>query len=209
MELLKGDAGPVFIVLYLLPGFLGTVVYDYLAVGEKPSLSERIFHVLALDLLSSLLVHVVFGVPLGVFAEVAENASVTEFIEIIVRNNLLYLSMAAIVISVGFSVINNNNALYRILNRFKITDKAGSVDVWQEAFRNNRRTWVRVTFASGRLLIGWPRLYSLTGKPRELFLSEATWWTPKGNGEFSQEDVVGAGVYLSDFSEVTVIELLK
>jgi len=209
MELLKGDAGPVFIVLYLLPGFLGTVVYDYLVVAGKRDIFERLFHVLALNVLSSLLVHVVFGLPLGVFAEVTENASVTEFIEIIVRNNLLYLSLASIAISVGFAVVNNNNMLYKLLNRVKITDRVGSVDVWQEVFRSNPRAWVRVTFSDGRLLIGWPRLYSLTGKQRELFLTEAAWWNPKGNGEFSQDDVAGAGVYLADFSTVRSIELYE
>ena len=42
MDFLKGDAGPVFMALYLLPGLLGTVVYDYLVEGEKRDNVERI-----------------------------------------------------------------------------------------------------------------------------------------------------------------------
>lgn len=209
MELLKGDAGPVFIVLYLLPGVLGVVVYDYLISGERKGVIEQIFLVLALDVVSSLLVHVVFRVPLGVFAEVTEDASVTEFIELIVRNNLLYLSIASVLISAGFAFANKDNLLYNILRNIGVVNRIGSVDVWQEVFRRSRRMWVRVTFSDGRILVGWPSIYSLSGRPRELFLSDATWWNPKGNGEYAQVEVIGAGVYLSDFSKVTAIELLK
>jgi len=51
-------------LLYLLPGFLGAVVYYYLVEGEKPDNFERVIHALALTLASSLVVHGIFHLRL-------------------------------------------------------------------------------------------------------------------------------------------------
>jgi hypothetical protein len=57
--------------------------------------------------------------------------------------------------------------------------------------------------------VGWVRFYSQFGDPRELFLADATWFETDGTGAIMPNDVAGPGVYISDFSTVTSIELLE
>ncbi len=41
-DFLKGDSGAVYIVLYLLPGFLGMAIYDYLVEGQPREVFDKI-----------------------------------------------------------------------------------------------------------------------------------------------------------------------
>lgn len=63
-EVLKGQTGAVFLFLYLLPGFLGSLVYEFAVEGRKRDNFERIVAALVLTLLSSVSLKVVLGITL-------------------------------------------------------------------------------------------------------------------------------------------------
>ncbi len=208
-EFLKGQAGPVFILLYLLPGFLGAVVYNYLVERDKPSNFDRIIDALLLTLASSLIVHILFTVPLLPSFNVPKDSSPASIISIFLSRNILYISICSVVISIIFACLNNHNVIYDVLNWTKITYKNSNSDVWYDTFYKYRKYWVCIRFYDGRSLVGWPKYYSKTGAPRELFLADATWYETLEDGRYEPIDVVGAGVYISDFSTVIGIELLE
>jgi hypothetical protein len=207
-EVLKGGSGAVFLFLYLFPGFLGTLVYDFLVEGQRPENFERIVAALALTLVTSALIKFVFGLPLLPLA-IDDKAPVSAVIDGFVGSRLLWGTLGSVVLAAGFAALNNSGALYKFLGAIGLTYKESSRDVWSDTFRKYRGEWVRINFADGRSLIGWPRFYSKSGDPREIFIAEATWWTPDDAGAVSMSDVSGPGVYLSDFAGVTSIELLK
>jgi len=208
MDFLKGGVVAVFIAFYLLPGLLGTVVYDYLVEGEKRDNFERVLHAFVLTLVSTLMVHGVFGLPLLPAGDVGNDTPVTRVLEAVLDKNLLYVSCSSVFIAVAVAALNNHGVIYRLLKALKLTHKVSSVDVWQDTFNRHARQWIRVTFSDGRVLVGWPKHYSATGKPRELFVANATWWVTDENGEVGTIDITGPGVYIADFSRVTMVELL-
>lgn len=207
-EVLKGGTGATFLFLYLFPGFLGSLVYDFLVEGRKRENFERIIAALVLTLVSSVVLHVVFAVPLLPDA-VDREAPVATVIAAFFGRNLLYESLLSTAIAVIFAVANNFRLIYSALNLLRVTDKYSSVDVWSDIFDKYRGFWLKVEFSDGRSLIGWPRFYSLLGDPRELFLADATWLESDTDGTIVARDVEGAGVYIYDFSTVRCIEMLR
>ena len=207
-EVLKGGTGAVFLFLYLLPGFLGSLVYDFLVEGRKRDNFERIVAALVLTLLSSVAMKSVLGLSL-LPVKVDDHAPTAKVIDAFVGRNLLIGSVLSIVIATLLAVLNNTRILYKALNFVRFTTKTSSVDVWADTFDRYRGFWISLRFSDGRLLVGWPQFYSQFGDPRELFLAEATWWEPDPAGGFATKDVAGAGVYISDFSEIEAIEVLK
>lgn len=207
-EVLKGGSGALFLFLYLFPGFLGSLVYDFLIEGRKRDNFERIVAALALTLLSSVALKAVLGMallPVGL----GTDASLVTVIDAFVGRNLLYGSIASIAIAALLAMLNNSRLAYQLLNALRITTKASSVDVWADAFDRYRGFWIRLRFADGRMLVGWPQFYSQFGDPRELFLADATWWERDESGALTTRDVDGAGVYVVDFSRIEAIEVLQ
>jgi hypothetical protein len=123
-------------------------------------------------------------------------------------SNMLYTTAIAVVISVCLAVLHNYGLVLWAARKLRITYKTSTVDVWQDVFYKFRGYWIRITFTDGKELIGWPRYFSAVGQPRELFVADATWWLKGDDGILTSIDVVGEGVYISDFSSVTAIALL-
>jgi hypothetical protein len=207
-DVLKGEAGPLFLLLYLLPGFLGAVMYYYLVEGEKPDNFERVIHALALTLASSLVVHGIFHFSLLPDITLTKDTSSLGVLNAVLGRSLLYITVMSVIIEVVFAILVNHDIILGFLRRLKITYKTSTVDVWQDTFYKYNGYWLRLRFSDGRSLIGWPQYYSPTGKPREIFIADATWWEPDQNGDLTSIDITGPGVYISDFSTVTAIELL-
>jgi len=63
VELLPADSAVLFLFLYLLPGFLGLVVYGYLREGKPTENFDRVVIAFALALVSGILVHAAFQMP--------------------------------------------------------------------------------------------------------------------------------------------------
>jgi hypothetical protein len=122
--------------------------------------------------------------------------------------NLLYMSCSSVLIAISLAVLNNYGLPLRLFRSIKVTYKTSAVDVWQDIFYTFRRYWIRITFSDGRELVGWPMYFSAVGKPRELFIADATWLLTNEDGVSVSVDVSGPGVYIADFTKVTTIALL-
>lgn|GEM_PF-5970834 len=206
-EFLKGGSGAVFIFFYLLPGFLGAMLYDYLSERDKPTNFDRIIDALVLTLVSSVLVHLCFGVPLLPTIKVDDHTAVTDIVSLFISKNILYISLCSVVISIIFSFLNNYGIIYYVLRFIKFTYKNGNLDVWYDTFCKHQGYWICIRYSDGRSLVGWAKFYSSYGKPRELFIAEANWWEPNPDGTITASEVL-PGVYISDFTNVLSIELL-
>ena len=207
-KLAEGEAGALFLLLFLLPGFLGAIVYDYLVEREKPENFDRILEALVLTLLSALVVHVAFSLPMLPTSATAKDSPLPEVIGAFLTTTTLYTTACSVALAVLFALSNNRDLFYGSLRRLRLTYKTSDGDVWQDVFYRHRGYWVQLRYEDGTTLVGWPSYYSAIGRPRELFLAEATWYPMTPNGPGPSEDVVGAGVYVADFSKIVSIELL-
>ncbi|MEI6557247.1 MAG: DUF6338 family protein [Rhodospirillaceae bacterium] len=154
MDFIKSLAGVALVPFYLLPGLLGTVVYDYLVEGEKRDNLERVLHAFVLTLVNALLVHEVVGTPLISNIDVSGEAQVSKIASALLDRNLLILALSASILSLVFAVVNNHDLLYRALRWLKVTYKVSSVGVWKDSFNKNPQVWLHITFPDRRSLIG-------------------------------------------------------
>jgi hypothetical protein len=208
-EFLKGGTDAVALVLYLLPGFLGMAVYDYLVEGPPREIFDRVVFALSMTLVSAVCVHLILKVPMIPFIVIKKDSNVFELVGSIVGSNMVYTTIASALISIILAALNNYGVILAAARAVRLTYKTSAVDVWQDVFYKFRGYWIRVTFVDGRELIGWPRYFSSVGQPRELFVADATWWLKDESGVITSIDVNGEGVYISDFTTVAAIALLS
>ena len=208
-DFLKGDSGAVYVFLYLLPGFLGLAVYDYLVEGQPREIFDKVVFALSIALVSYLVVSVLFAMPMVPGLALGKDSNAATVLSLLLGRNLVYVSAVSVVLSIVLAFLTNYGIPLWIFQQLRLTYKTSSVDVWQDTFYRFRGYWVKITYSDGRELIGWPQYFSAVGKPRELFLREATWWSVDDDGQPTSIDVEGPGVYVSDFTAVTAIELLE
>lgn len=215
MEGVPGELTAFLLVMYLLPGFLGVVVHDFLAETKRSESFGRFVAALTLSLLSNIVV----GLATGKAVEIPEFGDKPELAKIItafVTWRLVWLTLVAGALGFVVAYVNNRKWLYRALRALGITNRTGRVDVWQDVFNTYRGRWLQLHYKDGRTLIGWPRFYSEYGEARELFLSDAAWRVPApaaghahGAAPAAQEmNVAGPGVYVGNFEEVLGIDVL-
>jgi len=111
MEGLPGEPSTLFLFFFLLPGFLGLQVYDYLTVGGKRDGLQKIVTALCLTLLSDLAVRALVGIELIQLPQITKETPVSEVLGKFLGLNLLYLSVASIVLAAVFAVLNNHGIL--------------------------------------------------------------------------------------------------
>ena len=197
------------LLLYLLPGFLGGVIYEAVAEARQRTTFERLLIALVLTLLATLLSHWIFATPLFPSIKISPKSSLDSVLAAFVGRNLAVASAISALIGLAAAWIQNKGWLYDLLRSLGITSRTGGIDVWHEVFSRNRQIWVQVRFKDGRLLIGWPEHYSEDGDQKELFVADATWLIPQRSGRPDQlMDVAGPGVYVVDWKAIEAIEIL-
>jgi len=208
-ELSAVDSPALFLFLFLLPGFLGLLVYGFLVQGEPQDKFDRLVTAFALSLVASLIVSYLVGYPIVPGPAVTATTSFSVILKTMIGRSLLDTSIVAVLIAGSLAWLNNHGKIYNILNYLKISYKTSNSDVWQDVFYRHRAFWLQLEFRDGRKLVGWPKYFSATGKARELFLADATWYLTDESGVESTLDVDGPGIYIVDMTLVTGIEILK
>ena len=208
-DALMANSPVLFLFLYLLPGFVGMVVYGFLVEGEPRDTFDRLVTAFVLSLLAALCVHFVVGEPLVPVLPVTAATPMSVVLQGLIDRDLLYCSIVAMLSAIVMAFLNNHGMIYEVINRLKISYKISNTDVWRDVFYRHRGFWVKLEFSDGRTLLGWPKYFSATGKPREMFVADATWSTVDEDGVVTSMDVAGPGVYLPDLNGVTNLEILK
>lgn len=155
------------------------------------------------------MVHAIFSIPIVPNITIETDTPVTDILNAMLTTSVFYTSMVSVVIVINLAILNNHGIIYAAARKLKLTYRSSNADVWQDTFYKYEGYWICIRFSDGRSLIGWPRYYSPAGKPKELFVADATWWRPDLTGNPTTTDVIGPGVYISDFDDIVAIELLE
>ena len=197
------------LLLYILPGLIGYLIYESLASVVKRDVFDKIIFSLSLTLVSALITNVLFSIPLVPNIIDSQTTNLSAILDVFVRTNLLYTSTVACIIGILFAGIRNLGVFYTIFGWFRITKRTGMIDPWHQVFSTFQRRWIMLSFSDGTKLIGWPKYYSEDGTRKELFLADATWHSPssgEGGSKYREEEVEGEGVFVSNFDNVKSIE---
>ncbi len=194
------------VLLVLLPGLVGLLVFTNLAVdGERDPL-DRIVIALVLSMLAG----VVTDLTLSVSAiHAAAKESVPSLLDHYSSPATLARTCVAVAMSAAAAVAQNRGWIYGIARLIGLTPRTGRIDVWHEVFAGlpDEGRWVHLLFKDGKRLLGAPESYSLTGREPSIFLADARWYIPRESGEKSEE-VLGDGVLVTNFEEVLAVEVL-
>lgn len=188
---LNGGNITLYVFFLLLPGLLGSIIYDYFLEGEKRDNTDRVATALILTLISSLSMQYLFSMPILPKIEITNETRIDIIINAFLAKSLLCTSLLSSAIAFVFALLNNYEIIYGALRKAGITIKVSKSDVWQDMFYQNRGYWIKVSFKDGRSLVGWPKLFSSNEKPREIFVADATWYRMSEDGDATATDVSG------------------
>jgi len=218
-DVLTPNSSVLFLFIFLLPGFLGLLVYGSLREGKAVSNFDRVIIAFVLALVSSLcvfmgslLLHLIFGtavIPMIPAYKLSSTTSAPDVLGFMVNVGLFASSVVAVLLSFAAAVLNNANVIQNQLIRMKLSNKRSNNDVWSDVFYKLRGYWVRLEFKDGRSLTGWTESYSASGEPRELFIANATWSHVDETGKVISVDIEGPGVYIPDLGEISNIAILS
>jgi hypothetical protein len=218
-DVLTGNSSVLFLFIFLLPGFLGLLVYGALREGKAMQNFDRVIIAFVLALVSSLcvfmgslLLHLVFGtpvIPMIPAFKLSNTTSAPDVLGLMVNVGLFASSVVAVLLSFAVAILNNANVIQNKLIRMKLSNKRSNNDVWSDVFYKLRGYWVRLEFKDGRSLTGWTESYSASGEPRELFIANATWSHVDETGKVIAVDIEGPGVYVPDLGEISNIAILS
>ena len=199
----------IFILVLTLPGFLGYLVFNRLAVGSFDDAFEKVgcvilFNVLAITLLTLLNV----ANPIGGF-----NAATLTYANMVSFSRTIFplLSLICALLAVIAALILNSDVVSRFLITHGLTRKSSNRSVLADVVAAHRDCFMKVRFKSGGYVIGHPRRYSLDGEENALFLDKAARRPPKeaGLAQPLEYEIEGPGVLLVNFDDILVIEVLN
>lgn len=206
------DAATFAILLFLLPGLIGLLVFERIAeISRTRTAFDKIVVGAALAITSTAITNWVlsiFGAPLIQGVAAPENGAA---MSLMIVDNVagwpLAANAAAAVILAGLAAgLHNSGWLFAVLRWARLTNNTGRIDIWHDVFSTYRGSWVRVKFKDGLELVGWPEYYSTMPGQRELFMADATWVEPVGG---SRANVPGPGVYVNNVTEIESIEFFE
>ena len=205
-----GGAIGLYLFLYVLPGIFGAFVYDYVLEGEKRETTDRVLSALVLALVGYLSLYVLTGARLVPNVEIKNDTSPNVILDAFLQpQHLLLVTLISVVFGLAFAVAENHGWIYWAMRGLRMTRKTGESDVWQQTFYKHFDQWISLEFKDGRRLVGWPRLFSSSGKSRALLLGDATWYILAEDGTVETRDVEGPGVYVEKFDDVETMEILR
>lgn len=197
------------LLLFLLPGFVTLKVREALAVVAKTSDFSRVVDAMLFTLLNysiyfplaNALKFKQFTI-LGLRGESsgADLQLVTPYFPALF---LMLGTATALGIVVGMGT--DRDWFYKIKTGLHLTRRPARIDVWADAFYEERGKWILVQLEDGTQVIGWPFRYSDEPERRQLFLKDARVRQPDG----TEYDVPGPGLLLTEASKIKLIEFLE
>lgn len=166
------------VLIYLTPGLLSIVIFNYLVLRDKPSSLQFIVETFLFTTLSHL-----FN---SFFGECS---------------NQFILFSFAIIFPIIIAKIHKWGKINDLLVRLRITSKSDKLNTWVDVFSKGKD--VQITFKDNdRILVGQPTLVSENHEEGLIFLEKAAWMDENG-----KEKSMGAYGILVNYKDVDLITL--
>lgn len=151
----------------LLPGFLATVVFYWLADAKKPAQFEQVIQALICTALIKFFVDLISEIALWIgqwhtFGVWTANVATTWSI------------VLAVAFGLGLAYLSQHDLLYRFARRIGLTSRA-SVGEWRYAFLRFPDRGVVLNFKDGRRLMGYPLAWPAEPETGHFLMEFPTW----------------------------------
>ncbi len=186
------------LVQLLMPGFITTMIFYWLADAKKPEQFERTIQALIGTGVISLLV-----AGMRIFLEfVGENwFSWGAWSQ---RSEQVSAAFLAVIIGLGLAYASNHDLLYKFARACRLTTRASNVE-WIYAFRRYSDRYIILTFLDGRRLCGYPLVWPTDPKDGHFVITKPSWIDK--NGKYVETD--GLDSYIVSGSQIQLIEIAE
>ncbi len=186
------------LVQMLIPGFITTLIFYWLADVKKPGQFERTVQAL---IGTGVITMVVAGVELllkfigsnyfqiGLWTTQVESA---------------WGVFLAILLGLGLAFASNHDYLYSIARKCTLTSRS-SYPEWIYAFRKRERKSVVLTLLDGRRLFGYPLVWPTDPKDGHFLITNPCWMDEKNQWV----EMPGIESYLISNADVYLVEFLE
>ena len=181
----------IFILQYLLPGFLAAWIFYGLTSYAKPSHFERVIQALIFTLFIQIFV--------SIFDEFFPGHNWVE--------NLLPF-LFAVVWGIVFAVSANNDWLHKLLRKTLLTTQTSYKSEWSQSFEGYDVSYVVLHLNDGRRLIGWPEIWPDNPDNGHLLLINAAWIQGDVDKDADLIELEGMWGILVDASHVNMVEFV-
>lgn len=194
--------------IYLLPGFVGMLVYESAAEVKKRTFSEKIGLAILITVSSIIISDLVLKIDILPIKVDDKSNLLFDDINDFIRYNLIILTIIACAVGVILAILRNIGFPFKIYNIVRISSRTGKIDAWHQVFTSYNDRWVEVRYDDDTRVIGYVKYYSESGDQKLLFVSNALWCVPEAGDTFRETDVDGPGVFVVNFDRVRAIVFL-
>jgi small nuclear ribonucleoprotein (snRNP)-like protein len=181
---------PVFgILLFLLPGFICSLMLRQIIVRAKQTDFEKVVEALVFSFLIYLLSIPFFGNTLPVSWRLNSDGYAIHLHWL----QLVVLLIEAAVVSSCYGAAAQHDLLHKFLRGLKMTEKTSRASIWNDVLQDIKNTYLMVELKDGRRIAGYLTYYSDEAEDSSLFLEDAAWVGEDGE----QVTVDGTGILIT------------
>ena len=204
------SAEQVFLLIVILPGFLGYFAFSHLYCREIEDVIDKFCYIILFNLIPLLLLSWVEGK--GAIPKIELSRIGTDQIVGYVSSVLLILCFVSLVFGAACAAIGNTGRVQKIFRTMGWTKKTSYSSVLADVICSHPDAFLKVRFKSGGYIIGHPRKYSMHGKEEVLFIADAARRPARRGSDVPQpleRSVDGPGILLLKFDDVSYVEVLN
>lgn len=171
------DALTVFV--FLLPGFLSSVLLDCVAVRKEQETLGRVTEALIFSFLN----YVAIAAFSGKSPVLMTSTKVGEVTSYAVKYNggvVLAVAALAVLLPLVIGFLLNSDLHMKALRKLRLTRKTSRGNVWLDVFSDGRRS-VIVNLSDGRRIFGYPLHYATSPEEGLIYLTQAAWIEEDGD----------------------------
>ena len=184
----------VTVLAFLLPGFVGVIVFYALTSYPKPNDLERIVQALAFTIASQAISSVVVHYLDLSWSETAW----PELADAVIPFG------TALVLGLGAAIAVNHDFPHRILRMLKVTRETSYPSEWYGAFADNEWYYVVLHFRNGNRLYGWPEEVPSRPDQGHFVLFECEWLV-----DDERRPLPETSVLVIPAQDVSMVELIQ
>jgi Family of unknown function (DUF6338) len=185
------------VLVFLLPGFVSSGIVALLVIRKPAEPFGQVIEAFIFTMLNLALFTVLRSVVMRIPGLRLNNR------DFFTSGNLLMMTFCAVVVGLAWSYEANNQIIFRLLRKLKLTGRTTKPSVWIDVFSENR-TYVVVHLKDERRVYGWPRRYSDDASERVIYLEQAT-WLGEDNEELNDPPI---DILLDKDSEIAFMEFV-
>jgi hypothetical protein len=168
----------VMIFVYLIPGFLSSLILNQVVVRKDKDQMAKIVEALVFTFLIYSIISIFIGQsPVTLIAKKTDAA--TEYSIQYNPTVVFPIIILSIILPLVLGYFATTDKHMSCLRWLRITDKTGRETAWLDIFTEQKK-YVVVNLADGRRVFGWPMCYSNTPEEGLLYLQNPSWITRDG-----------------------------